>query len=605
MLERARALKREWYPRNQRFETWYRLREMFDKNARDGYVSVALNDARTFFDLSLFFLSHKPPKIRVPVLGQPDAEQKRSGEAERALTAIQRGINREHRTAGLGSWQRELGDYLLSTGWWADFNVVLKGAGNQPEFIADIIDPANVFARFGYKSIESIVHIYPASLGLVRAKARALNWEGDYSGDGVQEVWVYNDFTRDDDGIIWNTILIEAATGGRNLGTDGFAVAMKPQQTDLQEIPLRTGNANGWATRNSRPGDKKLAQLKMGESLLEAGRPIYDMRNLWGTFVMQIAQDTAKPTYMVKGRGGKFTVTEQDMIAGLIPMDLDEDLKAVVKPEIPASIANVIMPMLERGEQRAGISDLFFGNVQGLDLAGAGFAISLLEPNALSKLGDFAETIEYIGSSRDSFYLEELRKGGFDVMKLSGRGGQDISERRRVFYEEFDPNKLPEHSYVDWEVELATPSQLMQAITIARQAHPDGNILDITTILEKLLKVDDPAQVKMEMELEATRLNPIVQAIDTLNQLADYASDLRRQARAWESSGDRERASQMREAAIRTEQLVDQMSANIANPQGQGGPAALGPGAPGVLPQAGGPAGRPAITPPISNSEVA
>lgn len=575
---------------------------MFDKNARTGYVSVALNDARTYFDLSLFFLSHKPPKVRVPVLGKPEAEQVRSGEAERALTAIQRGINRDHRQAGLGHWQREIGDYMLSTGWWADMNLVLRD-GNQPIFVADVLDPANVFARFGYKSIESIVHIYPASLALVRAKARALNWAGDYSGTSQDEVWVYNDFTRDDEGVIWNTILVEGAKLSRVSGqAEGFIVAMPPQKTPLLEIPLRTGNANGWATRNSRPGDTRMKQLTMGESILEAGRPIYDMSNLWATFVMQIAHDTAQPTYMARGRGGRFTVTEQDLVAGIIPVDIDEDIKAVVKPEIPASVANVILPILERGEQRAGISDLFFGNVQGLDLAGAGFAISLLEPNALSKLGDFASAIEYIGSSRDSFYLEELRKGGFDVMRLSGRGDQDLSEMRRVFYEEFDPNKLPEHSYVDWEVELATPSQLMQALSIARQAYPEGDILDLTTILEKLLKVDDPARVKMEIQLAETRRNPIVQAIEVLNQLVSYAADLRRQARAWDASGDRERANEYREAAQRAEQQIEQISSNIG-----GGQPALGPGAqaPGVLPQAGGPGGRPPITAPISNAEVA
>ena len=620
VLVDAKALKREWFPRNQRFETWYNLREMRDKNARPGYVSVALNDARTFFDLSLFFLSHKPPKVRVPVLGKPEAEQARSGEAERALAAIQRQINREHRGAGLGHWQRELSDYLLSTGWWADYNLVLKTNDNQPVFIADVLDPANVFARYGYKSAERIVHIYPASLALVRAKARELHWEGNYAGDGAQEVWVYNDFQRDDDGNIWNTVLVEGVTQARaTIGPDGFAVAMPPQLTESQEIPLRTGNANGWATRSSRPGDTRLKQVTMGESILEAGRPIYDMTNLWGSYVMQIAHDTAQPTYMARGRGGRFTVSEQDLVAGIIPVDLDESIDAVRKPDIPASVASVIMPMLERGEQRAGISDLFFGNVQGLDLAGAGFAISLLEPNALSKLGDFAEAIEYVGSSRDSFYLEELRKGDFDVMRLSGRGSQDLSERRRVFYEEFNPNKLPEHSYVDWEVELATPSQLMQALTIARQAHPQGDLLDITTILEKLLKVDDPEWVRSEIELAETKRNPIVQTIEVLNQLGDYAQELRRQARGWAAAGDREQANRYRQAATRTEQQIEQISANVGGGQPALPPGAQGPGippgapglgippgaqGPGILPQVGGPGGRPPITPPISNTEV-
>ena len=591
----VRDLKKQWRPRNDHFEKWYRLREMRDDNAQAGYVSAVLNDARTLFDISLFFLSHKPPVVRVPVLGKVDAEQVRAGTSEVALTAIQRMIDRDRNLSGLQTWQRDMSDFLLSTGWWSDTNLVLKNTDGTPLFVADVNDPAEVYPEFGYRRTSRIVHSYPASLGLIRSKARALNWTGDYSGDSAQDVNVHVIYEYDDDGAVWNTVLVEAARyrARRDGMPSGFEVAIAPMKTDLFEIPLRTGSASGWAVRRSRPGSKDEHLKRYGESILEPGRPIYDAKNLWATLVMQKAHDASQPTMLARGRGGRFTVSEEDMLAGtIIPVDLDEGLERVDKGDLPQSIQSIVLPMLERGEQRAGISDLFFGNVSGLDLAGAGFAISLLEPNALSRLAPYADALEFIGSTRDSYFLEALRNGKFKPIKLAGRGTQDISSARQVYYKEFDSKDIPEHSYVDWEVTLATPSQLLQALSIARQAIPQGDLLDLDTVLEKVLKVEDPARVKEEIKLAESARNPLVQQVETIVNLETYASELRKQAKGYQNAGDSDSANVYRKAASRVEDIITQTVEGAARTATAGGglPASLGAlgAAPGARPEAAG-----------------
>ena len=127
----------------------------------------------------------------------------------------------------------------------------------------------------------------------MRAKAQALNWSGDYSGDNKQDVMVHNTYEMDDDGTVWNSVLVESVSyrNNRKSGPTGFEVAIAPTKTDLECIPLRTGTASGWAVRRSRPSSKTEQMKHFGEGILEAGRPIYDAKNLWATLVMQKAHD--------------------------------------------------------------------------------------------------------------------------------------------------------------------------------------------------------------------------------------------------------------------------------------------------------------------------
>lgn len=498
---------------------------MLDKNAKRGFLSVALNEGRTFFDLALFFLSHRGPLIRVPILAKSEEEQLRSSLSEIGLASIQRKIDMERFLQGEEPWLRTLADFLLSTGWFATMDMVVRSEDDgTPQFISDVYDPALVYPEYGNRRMERLAYIYPATLGVVQSKAEALNWTGDYTGEGGQIVWV---------NVVWewrgnrlhNSILIEGRK--KSGGTDSVTIAkdgLEPE--NLKDIPIHTGPAAGWAVRSSRPG-RANQQMHLGEGVLEAGRPIYDMQNIWTTLIMQKAWDSAQPTMAARSRSGRFTVSEADMVAGvIIPMKLDEELAAIQKPDIPPSIPNVIMPILGRGSQRAGIADLFFGNVENMDLAGAGFAISLLEPNALSKLAPYAKPIEMLGKTRDAMYLEAFRSGDFSPIRIGGRS-EDRSASRQAYYQDWSPGDIPEHSYVDWEVQLATPSQLIQAIAIARQAMPQGDLLDIDIVLEQLLKVDDVARAKEGIREAQMGRDPRVVAIRVAREIRDYANELR------------------------------------------------------------------------------
>lgn len=545
LVKTSNALRQFWIVRNNRFEEWYKLREMHDSRESRGQVSIALNEARTFFDLALFFISQRSPTIRVPTLGRADEEQERSDETEVALSALQRHIDTQRFRAGQEPWGRTLADYLLITGWYAVNNMVTKNADGTPEFISDIYDPAQVYPEYTSNELAKVAHIYPSTLGDVRVKQRLLKWEGDLTGDDTIEVDIHDVWYKEDDKV-YNNVFIE----GRGRGNSNITMLRDIKEPEnLECIPIRVGPVAGWATRNSRPGASRDWQKYMGESILEAGRPMYDAQNFWTTIALRKAHETIEPLTVMRSRDGRWTIGENDLRAGAgIPARSDQDIEFKDRPRLTPDVANIVLPTLARGTQRAGISDLFFGNVQDMDLAGAGFAISLLEPNALSKLAPFSRAMEMIGSERDSLFLEEFRTGGYKPIKLVGRS-DNFKDLRRVFYQEWSPETIPEHSVVDWEIELATPSQLIQSLSIARQAIPQGDLLDIDTVLESVLKVNEITRVKKGIATASMKRLPQVQAIDSVMNMEMYKDSLMEQATTLRAEGNA-RGAAIRDRAI-------------------------------------------------------
>lgn len=580
----ADNLRNFWNGRNEKFEAWYKLREMRDERKRPNQLSIALNDARVFLDLAIHMLSHRPPRIRVPVLGESDPEQETAGRAELFLAGVQRQINQDRYRMGLEPWQRALADFMCSTGWWAVENQVLKNPDGTPLFISDVLDPAQVYPQYGHRETRALAHIYPTTLATVQSKARDLSWDGDFSGDGnaeaeIQSVWWIED---DDEGevVVFNSVLIgQREHRGK---TSSLITARPPAPVEgLDRIPIRTGPVAGWSVRSSRPGDRT-AQARYGESILEAGAPIYDMKNEFATIILRKAQDTVEPTTKLRSRSGRWTVAEDDLRSGVaIPLATDQDIEYGIKPPLTADVGNLVMPLLEQGVQRAGASDLFLGAVRPADLAGAGFALSLMEPHMLSKLVPFAMMMEMVGAERDSSFVETFRDGDFKPVRLSSRndGNRGV---RRVFFNEWKPADMPEHSVVNWEIKIAMPDDSRQRIVTARQAKPDGDLLDIDTLLEDYIQVDDVDRVKKGIRRAVLMRDPAVAAVEAVMEMENYAAELRADAIEFAQAGDDATADARLGAAVRVERLIEQRIQAM-----EGGPARGGPeqGPPGLEPE--------------------
>ena len=523
-FKEAADLERFWARRNLKFEVWYRFREMYDGLARRGRVSIALNEARTFLDLSIHLLSHRRPKIRVPILEKNEEEQENSGDTERFLHGIQRQIDQGRMRSGNMPWLRALADFAVTTGWASTLDMVMKNDDGTPMFISDVLDPAQVYPNFGYNRMEAVSWIYPTTLGVMQSKAAVLDWKADLSGNPLDDVVATNYYWYEGDQP-WYSMAVSMP--GRSAGTsDGLAYPVPPQPYDLgPEIPIKTLPMGGWAVRTSRRTDY-MSQARMGESIIEAGRPSYDMMDRFATIVLRKADETVDPLRLLRSPSGRWTVSEKDLRAGIaIPVAQGHGIETNETPPLSTDITNVAMPLLRRGIERASVSDLFFGAVDSKDLAGAGYALSILEPNLLSKLIPYAQGIESIGQTRDQGYLEAMRTGGFSPIRLATQPNQ-TSDARQIYYEDWGSDEIPESSYVDWQIRLATPSQLRDKINIARQAlGPKEPILDIDTVLEEVLEADDPAAIKAGIRRMKLMEDPAMQAIDKIIEIREFAEE--------------------------------------------------------------------------------
>lgn len=554
---RIKNLQDSWRQRNAAFEIAYNLREMKDTKKKAGELSIAMNDGRVFLDLAIHMLSHKPPIIRVPILGRSDPEQSAAGGTEVFLHGVQRQIDAGRFAMGLSPWQRDMADFLASTGWWADMNVVLPCKDGTPDFIAEVLDPAEVFPQQGFNRLEQVAHVYDATLGEVQTKARMFNWEGNFSGDSSLTVSVQNYYWMEED-IVWNALIVEHVTTARKNTPDARIMAIAPiAREELKRIPIRTGPVGGWAVRNSRPGDKPKSQTRYGESILAAGAPIYDMKNTWATIALRKAQESVEPNVLLRSNNGRWTVSEDDLRSGVgIPVARDQNIEDRVKPGLTAEVASVVMPMLDAAIQRSGASDLLLGNINPNDLAGAGYALSLTEPRILSKILPYAKALEEIGSTRDTEFLEAFRDGDYKPIQLVSRN-DEARDIRRIYFQEWKSGDLPKSSLVNWEVQVSMPDQLQMKIAIARQAIPQGDILDLDTALESVLKVDDVARVKRGIEEGKLMRDPAVAVVNSITHLEEYAESLRANAEEWRQRGEDRSAARAERAAVRIEQVIE------------------------------------------------
>lgn len=558
-------LRRFWTPRNARFEEWYALREMKDKYKQQGELSVALNDARVLLDVSIHMLSHRPPVIRIPVLDKTEPEQKAAGGAEHFLQGIQRQIDLDRSRMGLAPWARDMADFMLCTGWWSELRMVLKNPDGTPNFISDVIDPAEVYPDFGYNMLRQNVHAYWTTLSEVQSKARLLQWEGDFTGDGtqeveVQDVWWLEEHPDDSERLlVYNAIMVmqPQRRSGRNVRRIEDLILAKPASVseEFAEIPLRTGPVGGWAVRGSRRNARD-AQVRYGESILEAGRPLYDAKNLWFTIALRKADESLHPNALFRSPNGRFVVGENDLRSGKgIPVTTHQDIEYPQKPGLTSDVTNVVMPMLEDGVQKAGATNLLLGVIQPQDLAGAGYALSLAEPRILSKLVPFKLAMERVGSDRDTYFMEEFRTGKYKSIKLVSR----TDERRGlrdVYYREWSSDEMPETSVVDWDVQISMPNQMQTKIAIARQAKPTGDLLDDDTILEQILEVGDIDRVKRGMRRMETMRDPAAAAVETIMELEDFAEALQDEAAGFREQGDERAAAKRERAAERVERII-------------------------------------------------
>ncbi len=503
----ASELKNIWQSRDTRIQQMYTLRRLTDIYATKNYESVVVNDPKNIIRLATYLLSALPLKHRIPSL-ESEAEQRKNSICERALASIWREKDQEQRQQGKKPWRWQLADLMLMTGWYAVYYDLL-GEKKNPEFVAEVWNPARTYPAFG-KELLKVYYEYPLSAEGVAEKAKLLGWDlASYKTPSGQKPGVTV-------GLLWE---LREGVAVQSVLLDGSVVAERVA-TELEHIPVIVGAVGGegnWGGYDKT--DFKWAE-HFGESILEPDAELFNTQNRWLTYVMQLAKTAAKPT--VKHIGGEEGRITEDDLGKIVDLPMPgEDIQNMPPAQIPAE-ANVIVSMLQDKVQQGAFNWALFGTTGPINLSG--YAIEKLLTGAYSVVGEHHAAIQEIVSDIDMTWLRKYKAGKYAPMNIVSRKPGITGLVR----EEFANDMVPEDPYVVVEFNIATPKNIAEKLAAARQAQPDGKpLLDPITILEDILEVDDPALIKERLAQTNVENLPEIQQLIAIGEMRKFAQNLR------------------------------------------------------------------------------
>ena len=483
------SLRDFWLHRTNKIKEWYKLRYMDDVYQQKNYESVVMNDPKTLFNLSQYMLSAIPARHKIPLASEDESQRKLIGKSERALVSLWREVDSRLMRSGRRPWRWEFADFVLITGWYAVFAAVLKNDDGSPKFIADVWNPANTFQEWDDEGLSRCAQVYSVSLTNAKRLCSKFGWPMPEalnvpSISSNVSVEVINYWKRQG-GEVLNGVMFDKK----------FVKGL--QSEDFDEIPILTGPAAGEASWGGYGlGDSNWTQ-RYGESILEPNAEIYNYQNRNMSFIMQILRDNAQPPIIDKNAGARALIKPEDVVSGaIIHTELDQEVGPMRQIRLQEEL-NVAQSIFSQQVQQGGFPYTLFGAVPStLDLSG--FAIGLLMTAAQNVIGSYKEAMTFVLQEIDRVWLEEYKRGEYEAITISGRmrGGETAS----LFHEDYSPEDVPDCTYIDVTVPLATPSDLVQKMAIARQAKPIGDILDVTTILDEILDIQDPALVQKRLD---------------------------------------------------------------------------------------------------------
>ena len=229
--------------------------------------------------------------------------------------------------------------------------------------------------------------------------------------------------------------------------------------------------------------------MHRGESIFAADRGIFPLLNKSLSDFLTIVRRGVKPPLGYWSAGGHKNFQEDiwQVEHGIaVPMDLDDIVKPLIEPTMPADakdLINFIMAEVQRG----GISHVAQGEL-GFRLSG--FAINQLQASLASIITPFVQCLEraYLVSMHS--LLKQYIKGGWKPIEVRGR-----TSKNQPFGVP-QPIKISPSDLKDWRPEITItpifPKDDAQRYQLARLAtEGETPLLSVKTAQEQIIGVED------------------------------------------------------------------------------------------------------------------
>ena len=458
------------------------------------------NTPKVFFDTSRSLVSMYPPRFRLPIPMNYDAEQKdKMNKAERLCIGIFRSLDNQIADTGGTTWLYELAYWLLG-GWYAIFNLVQKGE-DGPEFTADIWDPTNVYPEWDKKGLAKCVRAYLIDQSTAQEMALDFQNKGlkfEYKIPAEGEAYSVTNYWCRINKKIYNAILL-----------NGSLVKPLTLQKNLDVIPIRVGVV-GIPDRISANW-----QSRKGESIIASARSEYDFKTELRTLRAEVISETTYPNMVTKTQTGLAPVKGEDIHGHgtVIPLKLQDSIELLKHAATPQDV-NILDSQVQADIQQANLPSVVYG---GVPVELSGFAISQLMAAIKYKLGPYLNAMQYAVGRVMTDLLYQYRKGNFDKITLSTLNPYDM-KRGMTYLEEFSRDDVPERIYVEATIPISSQFDKTQAILNSVQALQSG-LLSRETLWENELEVQDAEQEKQRITEDQVANDPFIRQIEIIMRM--------------------------------------------------------------------------------------
>lgn len=564
------------------------LVNMYKPTKIDGVTQFFSGEAKTLTDLALSTIAGKEPIWRMPLDNKDQTQRYFSSKSERLVEGIYRQNNRQYRRRLHGSWLNDFIWYIL-TGSYAVFpHIVEHDDDDQVDVRWDLWDPIAVYQVPGDTHLQSVYRVYQTERTAALTMAREQGWSVEaidaIGNDGPHGPAVDRqaDIVR-----VVNAWYMDGKDVINAVSIGGIIVKEPVHEDAFHRIPIITGPAAGMPFRDFENPTRIYPQTPLwqdtwGEALIFNNMPIYAQMDQLLTYEMEITRRNAMPTLIDTNDTGTLLIDTTKDIGKMKAVARDagkgEKLEYLVPPTSPQERNEMLTYMNER-TQRGGLSNIAYGQ---LSVRLAGVALQSLLTATRNKL------MPYINSAQD--VLGEVAMESLAQLKQAGKPLRlDVRQRSRgpsegYIIEDFDPaTDIPANSYVEVTLPLALQDDTMERVQTARIAQPMGNLMDKTTIRDKILQLQDPDVVDERMDEDEAKDSPVVKSLK-------FVFALRGKSKELNAAGQPEEADIMQRAAdALMNSLEGQIAGNGGGPNAQGTPAKAAEPSGGVQPAEAGP----------------
>ena len=481
--------------------------------ATTGEIRWFTNEPKVFFGTAQSLISLNPPRFRFPMTMEFDvAEKKRMNKAERLSIGIQRLLDKRQVDTGGTYWLRDLAYWVL-LGWYAVFDWVTKENG-ETKFIADIWDPITVYPQWDTNGLIKCVRTYEVD------KITAISMARDFLKEGLKFDFVepstedarpkvinyWRKTMNRNKPVIENAILIA-----------GQVIKPLTVQTKLDRIPIHVGSVGS--------PDRTVPNWiqRRGEPIFAGSRDMYKYQNAIFSLRATILAATAYHNIVSKTLSGR-GVLKGEPVKGYgqeIPIKVGEAVDILKHAATPED-ADVLLGFINSQLRKDSFPDVVYGN---LPVETSGFGISQLMAAIKYKGGPYLSALQSITSNVHSDLLYQYKRGNFPPITLSTLNPESL-KRGMTFIEEFTPDDVPEHIYVEVTIPITSQFDKTQAILNAVQAK-NSQLMSRETLWEEDLDIQDTEQERERIRQDLVDQDPFVLEIEIIEGLYDKVAKLR------------------------------------------------------------------------------